>query len=294
MKAPAFDYIKPKTLEAAFATLAQYGDEAQLLAGGQTLLATLNMRLSEPTILIDINGIAALRGISITDGGKVLRIGALTTHTQIEDSNLIKAHAPLLSLAAPHIAHRAIRNLGTFGGSIAYADPAAEWPTCLIALNGTIVVRGPTGERRIDADQFFTDLYTTALAPGEIIVACDIPVRRSTGIAVFDELARRHGDYAICGLAITGMYESDQLSDARVVYLGIGTTPIRARQSEALLQSALLSTDLIDKVQQTLKLELNPLSDLTNSSATKKHLATVLAKRLLTSLLTNHANTLPN
>ena len=195
---------------------------------------------------------------------------------------------------SPHIAHRAIRNLGTFGGSIAYADPAAEWPTCLIALKGTIVVRGPAGERRIDADQFFTDLYTTALAPGEIIVACDIPVRRSASIAVFDELARRHGDYAICGLAITGMYENKQLSDARVVYLGIGTTPIRAHQSEALLQSKVLSADLIDKVVQTLKSELNPLSDLTNSSATKKHLATVLAKRLLTSLLTNHANTLPN
>ena len=141
MKAPAFDYIKPKTLEAVFATLNEYGDEAQLLAGGQTLLATLNMRLSEPAILIDINGIDSLRGISLQNGGSVLRIGALVRHTEIEESNLIKSHAPLLALAVPHIAHRAIRNLGTFGGSIAYADPAAEWPTCLLALNGSVVVR---------------------------------------------------------------------------------------------------------------------------------------------------------
>lgn len=285
MKAPAFDYIKPKTLEAVFTTLSEYGDEAQLLAGGQTLLATLNMRLSEPAILIDINGIDSLRGISLKNAGSVLRIGALVRHTEIEESALIKSHAPLLALAVPHIAHRAIRNLGTFGGSIAYADPAAEWPTCLLALNGSVVVRSSSQERRIAADDFFTDLYTTALMPGEIIVACEIPVHQSNSVALFDELARRHGDYAICGLAMTGKLVGNQLQNTRLVYLGIGTTPVRAIQSESLLNSEALSAGLIDKVQQLLKAELNPLGDLTNTSATKKHLATVLAKRMLQSLL---------
>lgn len=285
MKAPSFDYTKPKTLDAVFAALAEYGDEAQLLAGGQTLIATLNMRLSEPAMLIDINGVDLLRGIALTNAGNTLRLGALVRHSEIEDSALIKQHAPLLALAVPYIAHRAIRNLGTFGGSIAYADPAAEWPTCLVALNGTVIVRSSKGERRIAADDFFTDLYTTALVPGEIIVACEIPVQQQSGVALFNELARRHGDYAICGLAVTGTLLVGQLNNPRMVYLGIGTTPIRALQSEALLQSEPLSVGLIDEIQKSLKQELDPLGDLTNTSATKKHLATVLAKRLLQSLL---------
>ena len=140
MKAPAFDYVKPAHLEEVFPLLAEYGDEARLLAGGQSLLAALNLRLSEPSVLIDISGIDALRGVALE--GTTLRIGALTTHSAIEASPLIAIHAPLLLKAAPNIAHRAIRNLGTIGGSIAYADPAAEWPTCMVALDAMIVVAG--------------------------------------------------------------------------------------------------------------------------------------------------------
>ncbi|HNY48457.1 MAG TPA: FAD binding domain-containing protein, partial [Casimicrobium sp.] len=149
MKAPAFDYVKPKHLSDVFALFAKYGDEAKLLAGGQTLLATLNMRLSEPSLLIDISGIETMRGISVN--GQMLRIGALTTHSEIESSAVIATNAPLLSKTAPSIAHRAIRNLGTIGGSVAYADPAAEWPTCVVALDAMIVVQGAAGERRIAA-----------------------------------------------------------------------------------------------------------------------------------------------
>ena len=137
MKSPAFDYVKPRSLDQVFALLKEYGDDARLLAGGQTLMATLNMRLSEPRLVIDITGLEALRGIALQ--GPVLRIGALATHTEIEQSALVRQHAPLLSEAAPHIAHRAIRNSGTWGGSIAYADPAAEWPACLLALGGTAI-----------------------------------------------------------------------------------------------------------------------------------------------------------
>src|ERR1700712_207862 len=220
MKAPDFDYTKPRSLDEVFALLAEYGDEARLLAGGQTLMATLNMRLSQPALLIDITGIDALRGIAIQDG--VLRIGALATHTQIETSALVAQHAPLLAMAAPHIAHRAIRNLGTLGGSIAYADPAAEWPTCLAALDGVVIARSAKGERRIAAQDFFVDLYTTALTEGEIVIACELPVRNALDDFRFTELARRHGDYAIVGLAVASRRGDSGLQRMRLAFLGIG------------------------------------------------------------------------
>lgn len=286
MKAPSFDYAKPRSLSAVFDLLATWGDEARLLAGGQTLLATLNMRLSEPAMLIDINGIDELKGISVQQaaGNDVLRIGALATHSQIEVSELVARHAPLLALAAPYIAHRAIRNLGTWGGSIAYADPAAEWPTCLAALEGVVVLRSARGERRVAAQDFFLDLYTTALAEGEIVAACELPLCRPDERFVFNELARRHGDYAIVGLALAA-----RLGRVRLVFLGIGTTPVRARRTEEVLEGQMLNSALtpalIDAAIEALEAELNPLADLTNSSATKRHLACVLARRALTATL---------
>ena len=168
MKSPPFDYCKPDSLDEVFSLLAQHGDDARILAGGQTLMATLNMRLSEPVLLIDITGLQALRGIRVQ--GDRLYIGALTTHTDIEGSSVVAQHAPLLAQAAPHIAHRAIRNSGTWGGSIAYGDPAAEWPCCLCALDGTVHLQGPGGVRQVSATDFFQDLYTTALEPGELVV----------------------------------------------------------------------------------------------------------------------------
>ena len=282
MKAPAFDYAKPRALREVFDLLATWGDEARVLAGGQTLLATLNMRLSEPAMLIDINGIAELKGISVqrAAGGEVLRIGALATHSEIEASELVARHAPLLTMAAPHIAHRAIRNLGTWGGSIAYADPAAEWPTCLVALEGVVVLRSARGERRVAAHDFFIDLYTTALAEGEVVTACELPLCQSDGRFVFDELARRHGDYAIVGLALAA-----RRGHVRLAFLGIGTTPVRARDAEAVLEGQALTPALIDRAIAALQAELNPLADLTNSSATKRHLACVLTRRALTAIL---------
>ena len=193
MKSAAFDYVKPKALQEALSLLEQGGDDARLIAGGQTLLATLNMRLSEPSVLIDITDIAELKGISIV--GDSLRIGALVTHTEIEDSELVAKHTPLLKAAAPHIAHRAIRNLGTWGGSLAYGDPAAEWPACSLTLRATMIIHGPAGERRISANDFFIDLYTTSLEPDEILVATEIPLASKEEVFYFHELARRHGDY---------------------------------------------------------------------------------------------------
>jgi carbon-monoxide dehydrogenase medium subunit len=279
MKAAAFDYVKPASTDEVLALLQEYGDDARLLAGGQTLMATLNMRLSEPQLVIDITGIESLRGISVQ--GNLLRIGALTTHTDIEQSPLVARHAPLLTAAAPHIAHRAIRNSGTWGGSIAYADPAAEWPTCLLALGGNVIALGPKGERRIAADDFFTGLYSTALQPDELLVATEIPLAGADHWFGFNELARRHGDYAIVGMAATARREGASLSHWRIVLLGIDATPVRARQTEALLQGQKLDMAAVTQAVASLRSEIDPLADLTNSPDTKRHLAGVLLQRML-------------
>lgn len=279
MKAAAFDYVKPASLSQVFDLLHTHGDDARLLAGGQTLMATLNMRLSEPQLLIDITGIQALRGISVQ--GQVLRIGALVTHTDIEFSPLVAQHAPLLQTAAPHIAHRAIRNSGTWGGSIAYADPAAEWPTCLLALGGTVVAQGPQGERRIAVDDFFTGLYSTALAPDEVLTACEMPLATADHWFGFHELARRHGDYAVVGMAATARRQGRALQGVRIALLGIDATPVRALKAEALLEGRSLDAALVAQAVACLRAEIEPLPDLTHTPETKRHLAGVLLQRML-------------
>jgi len=280
MKAAAFDYVKPRSLDQVLSLLQEHGDDARLLAGGQTLMATLNMRLSEPRLVIDITGIEALRGISVQ--GQVLRIGALATHTEIEHSPLVAQHAPLLKAAAPHIAHRAIRNSGTWGGSIAYADPAAEWPTCLLALGGTVIAQGPNGERRIAADGFFQGLYATALEPDEVLVASEIPLAGSDHWFGFQELARRHGDYAIVGMAATASRQGGVLRKVRVVLLGVDATPLRASAAEAVLEGQAPDAARIAQAVQALRDSIDPLPDLTNTPETKRHLAGVLLQRLFT------------
>jgi aerobic carbon-monoxide dehydrogenase medium subunit len=279
LKAAAFDYVKPRSLDQVISLLQEHGDDARLLAGGQSLLASLNMRLSEPRLLVDISGLDALRGIGV-HGGR-LRIGALTTHTQIEGSPLVAQHAPLLSAAAPHIAHRAIRNAGTWGGSIAHADAAAEWPACLLALGGTVVAQGPKGERRIAADDFFQGLFATALEPDEVLVAGEVPLAAPGNWFAFDELARRRGDYAIVGMALTGRRSGRVLSDTRIVLMGVDSTPLRARKTEALLNGQADDEALAATAAASLRAEIDPLPDLTNSPETKRHLAGVLLQRLL-------------
>jgi carbon-monoxide dehydrogenase medium subunit len=279
MKAPRFDYVRVATVAEALALLARHGDDARVLAGGQTLLATLNMRLSEPALLIDITGVAALRGIERQ--GDRLWIGALATHSEIEGSPLVAEAAPLLAAAAPHIAHRAVRNAGTWGGSLAYADPAAEWPACLLALDGIVTVQGPQGQRRIDARAFFLDLYTTALAPDELLVGADVPVASAADWHGFDELARRRGDYAAAGVAIVARFERRIAQSVCLCFLGLGATPLRAPRTEALLAGKELTSGTIEIALASLKAELDPLPDLHHEGATKRHLATVLARRLL-------------
>ncbi len=279
MKAAAFDYVKPRAIADVLELLRQHGHDARLIAGGQTLVATLNMRLSDPKLLIDITGLPGLS--SIERRGDRLYIGALVTHTAVEQSALVAELAPMLAHAAPHIAHRAIRNSGTWGGSIAYGDPAAEWPCCLVALDGTVHVQGPGGQRQIKATAFFQDLYTTDLQPDEIVIGADVPVATTADWFAFDELARRHGDYAVAGLAVAARFEGRKAVRVNLGFLGMGVTPLRAPKTESLLAGKVLDAATLEQAAASLKAELDPLPDLTHSADTKRHLASVLLRRLL-------------
>lgn len=287
MKSAAFEYLRAASLPHAIALLAEHGDDAKIIAGGQTLMATLNMRLSSPALLIDISRLTELRAITLTD--TALRIGALATHRDIERSPLVAAHAPLLTQAAPHIAHIAIRNVGTLGGSLAFADPAAEWPVCAVALDATIVVMGAglgtMGERRIQARAFFTDLYETQLAAGEIIIACEFPRQTAGTRNVFLELARRHGDYAIVGVAAVGRVSGDTISALQLSFLGMGPTPVLAQRAAAAIVGKPLTDATLKTMNEALATELNPTADLYSQTATKHHLARVLTARALRQLI---------
>jgi len=285
VKAPAFDYAKPASLAEVFDLLDRHGDEAKLLAGGQTLMATLNMRLSQPGILIDITGLAdspALTGIREESG--VVSIGALTRHREIERSALVAEQVPLLAQAVPHIAHIAIRNAGTFGGSIAFADPAAEYPACAVALDATLVLVSRQGERRVPARRFFKALYETELKPGELVARGEFAAQKLGYRSVFMELARRHGDYAIVGVAAHARVKGGVFRDLSLAYLGMGGIPLLARQAMGELEGRAYSADAVGAAQRALAGELDPTGDLYSSAATKLHLARVLTGRALAAL----------
>jgi aerobic carbon-monoxide dehydrogenase medium subunit len=280
VKPAPFAYTKARTLKEAIALLSKHKDDARLLAGGQSLIATLNMRLSAPELLIDINGIKGLDGIA--KKGKAIEIGALARHTQVERSDLIAKHAPLIALAMPHIGHAAIRNRGTIGGSIAFADPAAELPACLLALGAEIEITGPKGKRKVKADAFFKGLFETALKPREVLTAVRVPVADKNTRVGFAELARRHGDYAMVGLAASaraaGKGKESKLADVRLAFFGVGATPVRAKKAEA----ALAGGDIDAAVAA---LDLDPHDDVQATAKVKKHLAGVLLRRVAKQLM---------
>jgi carbon-monoxide dehydrogenase medium subunit len=281
VKAPSFAYAKPRSLEEVFVLLRRT-DDAKVLAGGQTLLATLNMRLSSPAVLVDITGVPGLAGIAVREN--VLRIGALTRHREIERSREVAEHAPLLAQAAPHIAHVAIRNVGTIGGSLAHADPAAEWPACCVALDADVMIASRSGERRIKAREFFRGLFETALGEGELVAAVEFPLLGAGYRSVFLELARRHGDYGMVGVAAVARPAGGALVDLRLAFLGAGTTPILARNAMAAADGKKASPDTIAAAQGALERDLAPIGDLNGSPATKLHLARVLCARALAQL----------
>src|ERR1700716_2398622 len=233
MKAPRFAYARPASLAEALALLAEHKDEARVLAGGQSLVPMMNFRVAAPKVIVDINRIAALSGIKVTKNH--VRIAALVRHVELERSADIARHLPLVASAMPHIAHPAIRNRGTFGGSCALADPAAELPACGLALGAAFIAAGRRGERRIAAGDFFKGLYATALKTGELLVAAEFPLPKPAYASAFGELARRHGDYAMVGVAVHGSTQGGKFSDMRVVFFGVADRPQRAARFEAAL-----------------------------------------------------------
>jgi carbon-monoxide dehydrogenase medium subunit len=271
MKPAPFAYAKARSVAHAIELLAH--DDAQLLAGGQSLIATLNMRLSHPALLVDINGVSGLDGI-VSRNGQV-ELGALVRHAQAERSAELARQAPLIALALPHIGHPAIRNRGTIGGSLAFADPAAELPACVLALDGELDIVGPQGQRTIKAQDFFKDLFETALTPRDMLTAIRIPVANADTRVGFGEFARRHGDYALVGLAACARAEGKRLGDLRLAYFGVGTTPVRAREAER----ALTERDA-DAAVSALAQDLSPPDDVNVSGAVKLHLAGVLLRRV--------------
>ena len=279
MKAPRFAYARPASTAEALALLEEHGDDARVLAGGQSLVPILNFRLAAPKVLVDINRIAALSGIKVTRNH--IRIGALTRHAELERSADIARHLPIVAAAMPHIAHPAIRNRGTFGGSCALGDPAAELPACAIALGATFIVAGMKGERRIPAQDFFKGLYATALKAGELLVAAEFPLPKPGYASAFGELARRHGDYAMVGVAAHGSTQGKKFSDMRVVFFGVADRPQRAGQLERALDSQPATAKAIAAALAGLDADLSPRADFHGSAATKLHLAKVLAARVL-------------
>jgi len=263
VKAPAFAYAKPASLGEALALLQRPG--AKVLAGGQSLIPSLNMRLSSPELLVDISGLSDLKALEVAGGS--VRVGALVTHAQIEKSPEIKARVPLLAQAAPHVAHPAIRNRGTIGGSLALADPAAEYPACAVALNATLVVEGQKGQRKVPAERFFKGLFETDLRAGEILVAAEFPAAKAGDKSAFLELARRHGDYATIGLAAF---------NSRFVFFAAGP------------KLEVIEGNSLQKIRDLLKKGLKPAADLYNSAETKRHLAGVLLERAWNTLSTSH------
>jgi aerobic carbon-monoxide dehydrogenase medium subunit len=255
---------------------------AHYLAGGQSLIPALNLRLVAPDLLIDINGIDELRGIQRS--AAEIRVGALTRHVELLRSSLIAETVPLLASAIPFVAHPAIRNKGTFGGSLALADPAAEFPAVALALRARMEIFSGKTRRSVDADDFFLGLYQTALQPSELLTAVTLPAAKPSQLFVFDELARRRGDFATVGLAIALEYTTAGIENPRIVFFAIGPTPKRAKSAELALQGSTVDEQTVEAVVDSLDNDLDPDDDPTMSAKTRMHLARVLLRRNLNRL----------
>ncbi len=282
MKPAEFDYAKPKSVEEVLDLLDRHGDDARLLAGGQSLIPTLNMRLSAPAILIDLAAQDALRGIAHRNG--VLRIGALTTYAQVQASADVAEVAPLLSQAIPWIAHPAIRNRGTIGGSLAHADPAAEMPACMLALDAQFEIVAKGGRRRIAAADFFHGLFETDLKRGELLTAVEVPVAHPGYRSYFSEFSRRLGDFAMSGLAAHARFEGQVMREVRLAFCGVDTRPVRARSAEQILNGRAVSKAVVAEVKSALAKDLAPLDDLQSTGEMKLLLSQVLVERVLTAM----------
>jgi len=282
MKPPPFEYQIPRTLDEALDLLAQHGSEAKILAGGQSLIPSMNFRMLQPAILIDVNRIPGLGEIQLADGGG-LSIGALTRQATVEREALVGQHAPLLSEVVPHIAHPQIRNRGTVGGSLAHADPASELPVYAIAREVRLRLISTRGERWVGAEDFFQGMFVTALEPDELLVEIETPALRANSGWSFQEVARRRGDYAMMGVAAClELSEDGTCKDVKLVYLNAGDGPVRARQAEQLLNGAKPDADLFASAASVAAdEEIDPFGNVHATVEFQRHLARVLTIRVL-------------
>ena len=279
MKPPAFDYIAADSVAMAVAALAQAGDDGKIIAGGQSLVPLLNFRMLRPSVLVDINRIAGLDVIAETH--EAIRVGALTRHYRLETSPLIARHLPVLSSAMTHVAHLAIRNRGTIGGSLAHADPAAELPMMALLLDAELRIASAAGERTIAARNFFLGALTVDLAASEIVtevVLPKLPPRTGWG---FEEVARRHGDFALAAVAATLTVSDGAIKQARIALTGVGSKALRAHEAEGLLTGHALDPDLVSRATDAVRAAIEPETDLHASSDYRRHLAGVLTGRAL-------------
>ncbi len=277
MKLPPVEYEAPTTVAEAVDLLAEYGDEASVLAGGQSLIPLLALRLARPEVLIDINGIDELSGVSAADGQ--VAIGAMTREYVAEESGTVADTLPLLAAALPLIGHEAIRSRGTIGGSLAHADPAAELPAVARALDAEFVVRGPSGIRVIPAAQWFEGYLTTSRRPDELLVEVRFPAAGpGTGVS-FEEVARRHGDFAIVGLAASLVMSGGVIGEARLAFAGVSDVPVRATAAEDLLAGETPSAELFDEAARRATEDLDPPGDLHGSPDYRKTVAAAVVRR---------------
>jgi aerobic carbon-monoxide dehydrogenase medium subunit len=277
MKLPHVEYEAPATVTAAVDLLAEHLDEASVLAGGQSLIPLLALRLARPALLIDINGLQELSGVSASNGW--VAVGAMTREYAAEDSKTIADSVPLLAAALPLIGHEAIRSRGTIGGSLAHADPAAELPAVATALDAEFVVRGPSGDRVIPAAEWFEGYLTTSRRADELLVEVRFPAAAPGTGAAFREVARRHGDFAIVGLAASLTLSDGAISDARLAFAGISDVPVRAAGAEDLLLGEIPSSELFDESARRATEGIDPPADLHGSSEYRKKVAATLVRR---------------
>ena len=283
MKPAPFKYLAPTSVEEALGHLAEHGYDAKVLAGGQSLIPTMNFRLAQPAVLVDLNRVSDLFYINPDKNGGLL-IGAMTRESQVEHDPVVAGRAPLLTETMPHIAHEQIRHRGTFGGCLAHADPAAELPAVAVALKASMKVRGQAGERWVPADEFFLSLFTTVLMPDELLVEVAIPAMPARTGWSFQEVARRHGDYALVGVAATVTLDrNDQCEEARLVYVSVGDRPENAQQATAALQGQALTPEAIEAAAElAATADTDPGQDIHASAEFRRHLVKVLTRRALT------------
>lgn len=280
MKPNSFSYVKAQSLTEVLAHLAEHGDDARILAGGQSLIPAMNMRMAVAETLVDVSAVAELQGIRQEEDH--LTIGAMARHVEVLNSPLVAEHAPLIAKAMPNIAHATIRNRGTFGGSLCNADPASELPACVLAMDAKLNIQNASGARTVAAEDFFEAVYTTCLAEDELLLSVDVPNTSSSTVTFFEEVSRRKGDYAMAGLAARADVLGGRLSNLRLAFFAVGDRPLRAISAESLLNGITRGELDLGALSSALSSDITPEEDLTTSGEAKAVIMRVLLRKAVT------------